>query len=67
MILEKLADAPEPVIKKPVVANINKWDGEDEDDVKVSKTITFDICVRCVVCVCAYVEKFFFTARYRCY
>lgn len=34
---EKLADAPEEVVKKPViVANINKWEGEDEDDVKDS-------------------------------
>lgn len=37
VILEKLADAPVEAVKKPVVvANINKWDGEDEDDVKVS-------------------------------
>lgn len=37
MILEKLADAPEQAVKKPViVSNINKWEGEDEDDVKVS-------------------------------
>lgn len=35
--LEKLAEEPEQVVKKPVVvANINKWEGEDEDDVKVS-------------------------------
>lgn len=35
--LEKLAEAPAPVVKKPVaVANINKWEGEDEDEVKVS-------------------------------
>lgn len=35
--VEKLADEPEQVVKKPVVvANINKWEGEDEDDVKVS-------------------------------
>lgn len=37
MILEKLAEAPAEAVKKPVpVANINKWEGEDEDDVKVS-------------------------------
>lgn len=38
--LEKLADEPEKEVKKPVVvANINKWEGEDEDDIKVSLAI----------------------------
>lgn len=35
--VEKLAEEPEEAVKKPVVvANVNKWEGEDEDDVKVS-------------------------------
>lgn len=35
--LEKSVDEPSAVIVKPaVVANVNKWEGEDEDDVKVS-------------------------------
>lgn len=34
-ILEKLAEVPVPVVKPPVPVNVNKWDGEDEDDVKV--------------------------------
>lgn len=33
--LEKLAEAPTKIVKPPVPANANKWDGEDEDDVKV--------------------------------
>lgn len=35
--LEKLAEAPTKIVKPPVPANANKWDGEDEDDVKVRK------------------------------
>lgn len=50
--LEKLADEPVPVVKKPVVvANVNKWEGEDEDDVKVSKCSN-NIVWHAYVCVC---------------
>lgn len=35
--IEKLAEQPGPAVKKPVAINdVNKWEGEDEDDVKVS-------------------------------
>lgn len=34
-ISEKLAEAPTKIVKPPVPSNANKWDGEDEDDVKV--------------------------------
>lgn len=36
--LEKLAEEPAKVVvvKPAVVANVNKWEGEDEDDIKVS-------------------------------
>lgn len=45
--VEKLAEEPEEAVKKPVVvANVNKWEGEDEDDVKVSFRHTyFDWCL----------------------
>lgn len=64
LFVEKLADETGEEVKKPVImANINKWEGEDEDDVKVSfckfcvshKLVntcmrwTFTFCVRVAV------------------
>lgn len=38
--VEKLAEEPPQAVKKPVVTtNVNKWEGEDEDDIKVSLAI----------------------------
>lgn len=34
---EKLADEPVVVVKPPKPAAVNKWEGEDEDEVKVSE------------------------------
>lgn len=34
---EKLADEPVIVVKPPKPAAVNKWEGEDEDEVKVSE------------------------------
>lgn len=44
VFIEKLAD--EPVKKPAIVNNINKWEGEDEDDVKVS-------FIAVVTCMCS--------------
>lgn len=57
---EKLAEEPSQTAKKPAInSNINKWDGEDEDDVKVSLLLLrracvelFHLCVRVCLCVC---------------
>lgn len=35
-LAEQLADAEKAPVVPKVVPNVNKWDGEDEDDVKVS-------------------------------
>lgn len=37
IFIEKLAEEPSEATKKaPIKTNVNKWDGEDEDEVKVS-------------------------------
>lgn len=36
-VTEKLAEEPTKLVKAiPAVTNVNKWDGEDEGDVKVN-------------------------------
>lgn len=67
-IVEKLAEEPTKVVKPPVPANVNKWDGEDEDDVKVSapwtifhlKFVTFTF-IEADVRLCAHVYVRFLT------
>lgn len=34
--LEKLAEPHVQAVKPPIPAHVNRWEGEDEDEVKVS-------------------------------
>lgn len=41
--IEKGADNPSLVAVQPLPSNVNKWAGEDEDDVKVNTKFEIDI------------------------